>query len=82
MYLNCYEHRPEPLNYRPENKRDVKEFINSNFVQIIISGYKVLTRNPWIVHSTGACEKADRKQGLLFTGRKKLLTKNRQILTL
>ncbi len=33
MYLICYEQSVSKQNYSLENKYNVKEFINSNFVQ-------------------------------------------------
>lgn len=51
MYLNCYEHRLQKINYMPGNKYDVKEFINSNFVYIIINRLKLLPSFSWIVNT-------------------------------
>jgi hypothetical protein len=50
MYLNCYEHCPRNINYVAENKYDVKEFINSNFVEMFNFRLQLLPSFSWIVN--------------------------------
>jgi hypothetical protein len=44
MYLNCYEQWAYRVNYGAENKYNVKEFINSNFVSCIENSSKLFIR--------------------------------------